>query len=72
MYGLGYPEQDWVFNFGPAKVLGHSIFHRTSLSVVFVNKKPVVPGHVLVSPVRLVTASGRVSQKQRKIPVEEM
>ncbi|XP_023345807.1 nitrilase and fragile histidine triad fusion protein NitFhit isoform X2 [Eurytemora carolleeae] len=51
---LGLPENDWVFKFGPAKVLGHSIFHRTSLSVVFVNKKPVLPGHVLVSPLRNV------------------
>jgi len=47
------PEDDEIFNFGPtAKVRGASTFHRTPLSLAFVNKKPVVEGHVLVVPRR--------------------
>lgn len=42
------PPDDFIFNFGPAKVRGASIFHQSSMSLAFVNKKPVVPGHVLV------------------------
>jgi len=48
------PVDDWIFKFGPATVYGHSVVHRTSLSIFFVNKKPVVQGHVLVAPIRSV------------------
>ena len=45
-FALGLPADSSVFEFGPAKVLGHSVFYRSSLSVAFVNKKPVVPGRI--------------------------
>ena len=47
-FALGLPADSSVFEFGPAKVLGHSVFYRSSLSVAFVNKKPVVPGNLLM------------------------
>ena len=31
-----------------------SVFHTTELSFAFTNLKPVIPGHVLVSPIRVV------------------
>ncbi|XP_054719461.1 nitrilase and fragile histidine triad fusion protein NitFhit-like [Uloborus diversus] len=40
--------------FGQIELLPEQLFHRTRFSVAFVNKKPVVPGHVLVTPVRCV------------------
>lgn len=43
------PGDDFVFNFGPVTVPGAAIFLCSPLSVAFVNKKPVVEGHVLVS-----------------------
>jgi len=42
------------YQFGPHVVKSTSTFYRTALSVAFVNRKPVVPGHVLVCPVRVV------------------
>ena len=33
----------------------HQVFHATALSFAFVNLKPLLPGHVLVSPRRRVT-----------------
>ena len=41
------------YQFGPHVVKSSSAFYRTALSVAFVNRKPAVPGHVLVSPVRV-------------------
>jgi len=55
--GPGLPEDDWIFSFGPAKVRGASVVYRTASSIVFVNKKPVQPGHLLVSPLRRNTKS---------------
>jgi len=52
------PDDSFVFNFGPAKVPGPAIFFRTPQTVAFVNKKPVVEGHFLVSPVREVAKIG--------------
>lgn len=46
------PEQA-SFAFGPsATVQPFQIFARTPFSVAFVNHRPVLPGHVLVSPLR--------------------
>jgi len=42
------------YQFGPHTVKSSSAFYRTGLSVAFVNRKPVVPGHVLICPVRVV------------------
>merc|ERR1719309_1557088 len=46
------PEDDWIFKFGHASVRGAAVVYKSQLSVVFVNKKPVLPGHLLVSPLR--------------------
>jgi bis(5'-adenosyl)-triphosphatase len=40
--------------FGPWTIDASEVFSKTSLSFAFVNLKPVVPGHVLVSPIRVV------------------
>jgi len=53
-----------VFSFGPAKVPGLSIFYRTPLTVAFVNKKPVVEGHFLVSPVRSVEKLSGLTEEE--------
>ena len=48
-------EDGEIFKFGPtAKVRGASTFRHSPLSLAFVNKKPVVTGHVLVVPKRAV------------------
>ena len=52
------------FSFGPATVPGGAIFLRSPLSVAFVNKKPVVEGHVLVSPVRKVAQLAELSHQE--------
>lgn len=40
------------YEFGHVKILNSFVFYRTALSYAFVNIKPVVPGHVLVSSIR--------------------
>ncbi|KAG2423495.1 hypothetical protein HXX76_015243 [Chlamydomonas incerta] len=42
------------YGFGPHPIPGSHVFALTPLSMGFVNLKPVVPGHVLVSPLRNV------------------
>jgi len=42
------------YQFGPYTVKSTSVFYRTSLSVAFVNRKPAVPGHMLVCSIRVV------------------
>jgi len=42
------------YQFGPHVVKSTSVFYRTALSIAFVNRKPVLPGHVLVCPIRVV------------------
>ncbi|GBG60253.1 hypothetical protein CBR_g3497 [Chara braunii] len=42
------------YSFGPHPIHFREVFLVTSLSYAFVNLKPVVPGHVLVSPKRVV------------------
>jgi len=58
------PEDGEIFNFGPAKVRGASIFRRTPLSLAFVNKKPVVVGHVLVVPRRSVARMEELEERE--------
>lgn len=66
----GFPAPEWwdvekvdhcppepsllTFGFGPHSVRREQIFYETRLSVAFVNIRPVVPGHVLVSARRRV------------------
>ena len=52
------------FSFGPVTVPGGAIFLRSLLAVAFVNKKPVVEGHVLVSPVRKVTQLAELNRQE--------
>ncbi|XP_076351475.1 ntrilase and fragile histidine triad fusion protein NitFhit isoform X2 [Tachypleus tridentatus] len=40
------------YQFGPVMLLPSQLFYRTQLSMAFVNKKPVLPGHVLIAPLR--------------------
>lgn len=46
------PEEN--YRFGPYKIKKQDVFLTTKLSFAFVNLRPVVPGHVLISPKRLV------------------
>jgi predicted amidohydrolase/diadenosine tetraphosphate (Ap4A) HIT family hydrolase len=41
------------YQFGSHLVKNSSVFYRTAQSFAFVNRKPVLPGHVLLSPVRV-------------------
>ncbi|KAK9785775.1 hypothetical protein WJX73_000072 [Symbiochloris irregularis] len=47
-------EKSQVVKFGKFDIQRSEIFTETRLSFAFVNLKPVVPGHVLVSPKRVV------------------
>jgi len=58
------PEDDFIFKFGPVTVPGAAIFMRTEHSVAFVNKKPVVEGHVLVSSNRMVAQVSELSPEE--------
>ncbi|KAK6624221.1 hypothetical protein RUM44_011080 [Polyplax serrata] len=42
------------YTFGQVKISKETIFYKTNLSFAFTNKKCVVPGHVLVAPLREV------------------
>ncbi|XP_030657572.1 bis(5'-adenosyl)-triphosphatase isoform X2 [Nomascus leucogenys] len=42
------------FRFGQHLIKPSAVFLKTELSFAFVNRKPVVPGHVLVCPLRPV------------------
>lgn len=61
---LPLPADDSIFNFGPAKVRGASVFRQSSLSLAFVNAKPVVAGHVLVVPRRGVPQLQELSPEE--------
>lgn len=45
-------------HFGPFKINDSEVFAKTPLSLAFVNLKPVVPGHVLITPRRVVARLG--------------
>merc|ERR1719391_1395561 len=59
-----FPEDDFVFKFGPVTVPGAAIFMRSEHSVAFVNKKPVVEGHVLASSNRMVAQVSELSPEK--------
>ncbi|WIA15547.1 hypothetical protein OEZ85_002180 [Tetradesmus obliquus] len=42
------------YEFGPYPINANEVFAKTQLSFAFVNLKPIVPGHVLISPIRVV------------------
>ena len=43
-----------VFHFGPWPIDKQEVFYLTDLTYAFVNTSPILPGHVLVSPRRVV------------------
>jgi bis(5'-adenosyl)-triphosphatase len=49
-----YPAMTAKFYFGKFMLDVREIFYKTAHSIAFVNLKPVLPGHVLVSPIRVV------------------
>lgn len=46
--------QEEAFKFGPWPINESEVFATTEHSFAFVNLKPIVPGHVLISPKRVV------------------
>ncbi|KAK3908981.1 Nitrilase and fragile histidine triad fusion protein NitFhit, partial [Frankliniella fusca] len=52
------------FQFGQVFVKGSGIFAKTASSMAFTNKKCVVPGHVLVSPLKCVQRMSQLSQEE--------
>ncbi|KAJ3217049.1 hypothetical protein HDU67_008607 [Dinochytrium kinnereticum] len=53
-----------TFQFGPWPLSSGEIFFTSRLSLGFVNLKPVVPGHVLVIPRRLVKRFGELTTEE--------
>ena len=49
-----HSEVDFSYTFGANDIHVDTVFYRTPLSFAFVNLRPIVPGHLLVSPVRSV------------------
>ncbi|XP_065348499.1 deaminated glutathione amidase [Cloeon dipterum] len=47
------PANEEIFTFGQVKVLGASVVAKTALTIAFTNKKCVVPGHMLLAPIRV-------------------
>ncbi|ELU15893.1 hypothetical protein CAPTEDRAFT_196003 [Capitella teleta] len=45
-------ESKAEYTFGQHSVKSSHVFYKTPLSIAFVNKKPVLPGHVLLAPIR--------------------
>lgn len=52
------------FQFGQVTVKGSGIFAKTNLSMAFTNKKCVVPGHVLVAPLRCVSRMSELTPEE--------
>ncbi|XP_045663454.1 bis(5'-adenosyl)-triphosphatase isoform X1 [Ursus americanus] len=51
---LGFNCEEMSFRFGQHLIKPSVVFLKTELSFALVNRKPVVPGHVLVCPLRPV------------------
>lgn len=52
------------YMFGSIVLLPEQLFYKSKYSMAFVNKKPVIPGHVLVSPLRCAKRLGDLSQAE--------
>lgn len=52
------------YSFGPWPINSSEIFATSPLSFAFVNLKPVVPGHVLISPKRVVHRFADLSSEE--------
>ena len=58
-------DEQLVLSFGPrAKIAMDQIFYINSLVFAFVNIRPVIPGHVLVSPRRQVLKVRDLTQQE--------
>lgn len=53
-----------VLLFGKFPINSKTVFHSTSKSFAFTNLKPVIPGHVLVSPFRVVDRLSKLSDEE--------
>ena len=51
-------------SFGPHLVPRSSVFFESALSYAIVNLKPLLPGHVLVIPKRVVSRSAELSESE--------
>ena len=56
------PNSD--MRFGKFVIPSSHIFYRTKLSVAFVNLRPIVPGHVLIMPERIVAKMEDLSEDE--------
>uniref|UniRef100_A0A0C9RQ64 Bis(5'-adenosyl)-triphosphatase n=1 Tax=Wollemia nobilis TaxID=56998 RepID=A0A0C9RQ64_9CONI len=56
--------EEEVFDFGPYKIDKSEVFYTTKLSYAVVNLKPVVPGHVLVCPRRMLPRFADLSTEE--------
>ncbi|XP_026289383.1 nitrilase and fragile histidine triad fusion protein NitFhit [Frankliniella occidentalis] len=64
---VSQPQEDTEskqFQFGQVYVKGSGIFAQTHSSMAFTNKKCVVPGHVLVSPLRCVQRMSQLNPEE--------
>ena len=52
------------YRFGPWSIAAGEVFVTSPLSIAFVNLKPVVPGHVLISPKRVVARFSELSPEE--------
>jgi diadenosine tetraphosphate (Ap4A) HIT family hydrolase len=50
--------------FGKFLIPSNHIFHRSPMSAAFVNLRPIVPGHVLVMPERIVATMEELSSEE--------
>lgn len=56
--------KDDSMHFGKFVISGSHIFYRSPLSAAFVNLRPIVPGHVLVVPKRIVARMENLSNEE--------
>ncbi|RWS20304.1 nitrilase and fragile histidine triad fusion protein NitFhit-like protein, partial [Leptotrombidium deliense] len=47
-----FSEDKKTFNFGDVQIHDYQLFYKTTSTFAFVNHRPVLPGHVLVAPLR--------------------
>lgn len=52
------------FVFGSCQIPASHIIYKTSLSFAFVNLRPILPGHILVSPLRPIARLSQLNQDE--------
>lgn len=52
-YTRGHIDSQEYYQFGQYRVKSSQVFYRSALCIAFVNIKPILPGHVLVAPLRV-------------------